>query len=262
MTLRIATWNINSVRFRLDIVERFLVEHTPDVLCLQETKVIDDGFPHAMFEALGYHHRLLNGQKMHHGVATVSRVPLVEERRFDWQDNGEARHIGARLPCGVLIENVYIPAGGDVPDRIVNPKFGQKLDFLGRMLTWSESLRDASIIVGDFNVAPLECDVWSHKALIDVVSHTPVEVAALAALQQSHDWVDLGRHFIPAPERLFTWWSYRAAEWRLSDRGRRLDHIWASPEVAAAATRFEVIEDARDWGKPSDHVPQIATFDL
>ena len=262
MTLRIATWNINSVRFRLDIVERFLVEHTPDVLCLQETKVIDDGFPHAMFEALGYHHRLLNGQKMHHGVATVSRVPLVEERRFDWQDNGEARHIGARLPCGVLIENVYIPAGGDVPDRIVNPKFGQKLDFLGRMLTWSESLRDASIIVGDFNVAPLECDVWSHKALIDVVSHTPVEVAALAALQQSHDWVDLGRHFIPAPERLFTWWSYRAAEWRLSDRGRRLDYIWASPEVAAAATRFEVIEDARDWGKPSDHVPQIATFDL
>lgn len=262
MTLRIATWNINSVRFRLDIVERFLVEHTPDVLCLQETKVIDDGFPHAMFEALGYHHRLLNGQKMHHGVATVSRLPLVEERRFDWQDNGEARHIGARLPCGVLIENVYIPAGGDVPDRIVNPKFRQKLDFLGRMLTWSESLRDASIIVGDFNVAPLECDVWSHKALIDVVSHTPVEVAALAALQQSHDWVDLGRHFIPAPERLFTWWSYRAAEWRLSDRGRRLDHIWASPEVAAAATRFEVIEDARDWGKPSDHVPQIATFDL
>ena len=262
MTLRIATWNINSVRFRLDIVERFLVEHTPDVLCLQETKVIDDGFPHAMFEALGYHHRLLNGQKMHHGVATVSRLPLVEERRFDWQDNGEARHIGARLPCGVLIENVYIPAGGDVPDRIVNPKFGQKLDFLGRMLTWSESLRDASIIVGDFNVAPLECDVWSHKALIDVVSHTPVEVAALAALQQSHDWVDLGRHFIPAPERLFTWWSYRAAEWRLSDRGRRLDHIWASPEVAAAATRFEVIEDARDWGKPSDHVPQIASFAL
>ena len=262
MTLRIATWNINSVRFRLDIVERFLVEHTPDVLCLQETKVIDDGFPHAMFEALGYHHRLLNGQKMHHGVATVSRVPLVEERRFDWQDNGEARHIGARLPCGVLIENVYIPAGGDVPDRIVNPKFRQKLDFLGRMLTWSESLRDASIIVGDFNVAPLECDVWSHKALIDVVSHTPVEVAALAALQQSHDWVDLGRHFIPAPERLFTWWSYRAAEWRLSDRGRRLDHIWASPEVAAAATRFEVIEDARDWGKPSDHVPQIASFAL
>ncbi|KAB7644987.1 exodeoxyribonuclease III [Polymorphobacter fuscus] len=260
--MRIATWNINSVRFRLDIVERFLRDHAPDVLCLQETKVVDDAFPHAMFEAMGYHHRILNGQRMHHGVATVSRIPLTEDRRFDWQDNGEARHIGARLANGVLIENVYIPAGGDVPDRTLNPKFGQKLDFLGRMLRWSESLRDGTVIVGDFNVAPLECDVWSHKALIDVVSHTPVEVAALAALQASHDWVDLGRHFIAPPERLFTWWSYRATDWRLSDRGRRLDHIWASPEVAAAATGFEVIEDARDWGKPSDHVPQIATFAL
>jgi exodeoxyribonuclease-3 len=262
MTLRIATWNINSVRFRIDIVERFLRDHAPDVLCLQETKVMDDAFPHQIFEDLGYRHRLLNGQRMHHGVATLSRVPLTEERRYDWQDNGEARHIGARLPNGLLIENVYIPAGGDVPDPVANPKFAQKLAFLERMTRWSEGLRDASVIVGDFNVAPLECDVWSHKALIDVVSHTPIEVAALAALQQSHDWVDMGRHFIAPPERLFTWWSYRATDWRLSDRGRRLDHIWASPEIAPKATRFEVIEDARDWGKPSDHVPQLLTLEL
>ena len=262
MTLRIATWNINSVRFRLDIVERFLRDHAPDVLCLQETKVIDSDFPHDMFDALGYRHRLLNGQKMHHGVATLSRIPLVEDRRYDWQDNGEARHIGARLPNGLLIENVYIPAGGDIANPEINPKFAQKLAFLERMLRWSEALRDASVIVGDFNVAPLESDVWSHKALLDVVSHTPIEVAALTALQLSHDWVDLGRHFIPPPERLFTWWSYRATDWRLSDRGRRLDHIWASRAVASRAVRFEVIEDARNWGKPSDHVPQIATFAL
>ncbi len=266
MTLRIATWNINSVRFRLDIVERFLRDHAPDVLCLQETKVIDDAFPHEIFASLGYRHRLLNGQRMHHGVATLSRVPLCEERRYDWQDNGEARHIGARLVegpgAGLLVENVYVPAGGDVPDTALNPKFAQKLAFLGRMTQWSESLRAPSVIVGDFNVAPLECDVWNHKALLDVVSHTPVEVAALAALQQSHDWVDLGRRFVAPPERLFTWWSYRAQDWRLSDRGRRLDHIWASPEVAGSATRFEVIEDARDWGKPSDHIPQLVTLDL
>jgi exodeoxyribonuclease-3 len=262
MTLRIASWNINSVRFRLDIVERFLADHAPDILCLQETKVIDDAFPHAPFEALGYRHRLLCGQRMHHGVAILSRVPLTEDRRYDWQDNGEARHIGARLPSGLLLENVYIPAGGDVPDRNLNPKFGQKLDYIGRMTRWSESLREPSVILGDFNVAPLECDVWNHKALLDVVSHTPVEVAALTGLQQSHDWVDLGRRFIAPPERLFTWWSYRAADWRASDRGRRLDHIWASPEVAKTATRFEVIEDARDWGKPSDHVPQIVTLEL
>ncbi len=262
MSLSIATWNINSVRFRLDIVERFLREAAPDVLCLQETKVMDDAFPHAMFEELGYHYRLLNGQRMHHGVATISKLPLVEARKHDWQDNGEARHIGARLPNGLLVENVYVPAGGDVPDATVNPKFGQKLAFVERMTRWSEGLRDDTVIVGDFNIAPLECDVWSHKALLDVVSHTPVEVAALDALRQSHDWVDLGRNFIPPPERLYTWWSYRAADWRTSDRGRRLDHIWASPAAARAATRFQVLEDARDWGKPSDHVPQIVTLDL
>jgi exodeoxyribonuclease-3 len=261
-TLSIATWNINSVRFRLDIVERFLTGHAPDILCLQETKVIDNDFPHAFFERLGYTHRLICGQKMHHGVATLSKVPLTEERRFDWQDNGEARHIGARLPNGVLLENVYVPAGGDLPDPALNPKFAQKLAFVDRMTRWSEGLRDDSVIVGDFNIAPLECDVWSHKALLNVVSHTPVEVDRLNGLAAAHDWVDLGRRFVPAPERLYTWWSYRNADHTVNDRGRRLDHIWASPGVARAATGFEVVEDARLWGKPSDHIPQIATFSL
>ena len=262
MSLRIATWNINSVRARADIVEQFLRDHQPDVLCLQETKVANDIFPHGLFEQLGYTHRILNGQRMHHGVATISRVPLDGAWRYDWQDNGEARHIGVRLPNGVLLENVYVPAGGDVPDREVNPKFGQKMDFIERMTRWSEGLKEPAVIVGDFNVAPLECDVWNHKALLDVVSHTPMEVDALNRLQQSHDWVDLGRHFNPAPEKFFTWWSYRNVDWRLSDRGRRLDHIWASPSVAKQATGFEAIRDARDWGKPSDHIPQIVTLDL
>ncbi|WP_439533904.1 exodeoxyribonuclease III [Polymorphobacter sp.] len=262
MPVSIASWNINSVRFRLDIVERFLTEHAPDILCLQETKVINPDFPHPMFERLGYYHRLLNGQRMHHGVAIVSRLPLTEDRRHDWQDNGEARHIGARLPNGLLLENVYVPAGGDIPDPVINPKFGQKLAFVERMTRWSEALREPTLIVGDFNIAPLECDVWSHKALLDVVSHTPIEVEALSRLQASHAWVDLGRHFIPPPQPLYTWWSYRAQDWRASNRGRRLDHLWASPEAARAATGFTVLEDARSWGKPSDHIPQIVTLDL
>ncbi len=262
MSLRIATWNINSVRARTDIVEQFLRNHQPDVLCLQETKVANDIFPHSLFDQLGYSHRILNGQRMHHGVATISRVPLDGAWRYDWQDNGEARHIGVRLPGGILLENVYVPAGGDVPDREMNPKFGQKMDFIERMTRWSEGLKEPAVIVGDFNVAPLECDVWNHKALLDVVSHTPMEVDALNGLQESHDWVDLGRQFNPAPNKFFTWWSYRNVDWRLSDRGRRLDHIWASPSVAKQATGFEVIKDARDWGKPSDHIPQIVTLDL
>lgn len=253
--LRIASWNINSVRFRIDNVCRFLREAEPDVLCLQETKTIDALFPSEPFRALGYQHLLISGQPMHHGVAIVSRVPLADIDRHDWQANGEARHIGARLPNGVRIENVYVPAGGDIPDRALNPKFGQKLDFIERMTRWATGDTGPTLLVGDFNVAPLDCDVWSHKALIDVVSHTPVEVAALAALAAANDWVDLGRHFHPAPTRLHTWWSYRAKDWAASDRGRRLDHMWATPDVAAAAVGHSVFEPCRNWEKPSDHIP-------
>ncbi len=261
-TLKIASWNINSVRARIGIVEQFLREQAPDILCLQETKVADDLFPHAAFEALGYRHRVLNGQRMHHGVAILSKIPLHAHGRHDWQDNGEARHVGVMLDCGIRLENVYIPAGGDVPDPEVNPKFGQKLAFVERMTRWSDALREPTVIVGDFNIAPLECDVWSHKQLLDVVSHTPVEVEALARLQASHDWVDLGRHFVPPPQRLYTWWSYRAADWAASDRGRRLDHMWASPEVAAKAVAHAVHEPCRSWEKPSDHIPLVTEFAL
>ena len=216
--------------------------------------------PAKAFRDLGYHHIVPNGQRMHHGVAIVSKVPLVEELRNDWQDNGEARHIGVRLPSGVRLENVYVPAGGDVADREVNPKFGQKLDFLGRMTQWSSALKEPTIIVGDFNIAPLENDVWAHKPLLSVVSHTPIEVETLARFQASHGWVDLGRHFIPEPEKLFTWWSYRSPDWEASDRGRRLDHMWASPDVAAKATAHRVHKDCRNWEKPSDHIPIVTEF--
>lgn len=258
--MKIASWNINSVRFRLDIVERFLREMAPDILCLQETKAENAAFPLAALKGFGYPHIVINGQKMHHGVAILSKVPLVEDRSHDWQDNGEARHIGVRLPNGVLLENVYVPAGGDIPDREQNPKFGQKLDFLGRMIDWSSTIAEPTILTGDFNIAPLESDVWSHKQLVDVVSHTPIEVDTLTRLQASHGWVDLGRHFTPPPERLYTWWSYRAKDWAASDRGRRLDHMWVSPSLAEKAIGHEVHEACRDWEKPSDHVPIVTEF--
>ncbi len=261
-TLKIVTWNINSVRFRVELVERFLREESPDILCLQETKVVDKDFPEGLFRRLGYNHIRICGQPMHHGVAIVSKVPLREDDRLDWQGNGEARHIGVRLDCGIRLENVYVPAGGELPDREQNPKFGQKLDFIERMTRWSEGCTGPALIVGDFNVAPLECDVWNHKQLLNVVSHTPVEVEALTRLQQSNDWVDLGRHFHPAPGRLFTWWSYRSQDWTKNDRGRRLDHMWATPDVAKLATRHHVYEPCRAWMKPSDHVPIVTEFSI
>ena len=248
------------MRFRIDTVARFLKEERPDIMCLQETKVVDPMFPTEMFRSLGYVHQVLNGQPMHHGVAILSKYPLFADGRHDWQDNGEARHVGARLANGVRIENVYVPAGGDIPDRALNPKFAQKLDFVARMTRWSNALTEPAIMVGDFNIAPLECDVWSHKQLLDVVSHTPVEVAALNALQNAGRWVDIGRRFVPPPERLYTWWSYRAKDWALSDRGRRLDHIWVTPDLADKATAHRVHQSCRSWEKPSDHVPLVTEF--
>jgi len=264
----IATWNINSVRLRADQVVRFLEQEGPDVLCLQEIKTQEHLFPHDVFEAAGYTHRAVHGQNGYHGGATVSRIPLRELTRNDWQDNGEARHVGVELlgpkvggGQGLVLENVYIPAGGDIPDREANPKFGQKLDFLERMTRWAGTLDRPTLIVGDFNIAPLECDVYDHKALLKVVSHTPIEIAALTRFADAHGWVDLGRKHLPAPERNWTWWSYRTY-WQEKDRGRRLDHMWASPELAAQSRSHRFVEDTRRWEQPSDHIPLITEFDL
>ncbi|NJM50878.1 MAG: exodeoxyribonuclease III [Sphingomonadales bacterium] len=260
--LRIASWNINSVRARLDIVERYLREEAPDILCLQETKVTNDLFPEGPFRQLGYRHFAINGMPMHHGVAIISKVPLRHVERLDWQANGEARHVGVEIDGGVRINNVYIPAGGDIPDRDENPKFGQKLDFLARMTEWSAGLKDKTLLTGDFNVAPLEMDVWSHKQLRNVVSHTDIEIELLAKMQAAGHWVDLARHFVAPSERLYTWWSYRARDWEASDRGRRLDHMWVTPDLTATAKNHVVHKMCRSWGKPSDHAPIMTEFDF
>jgi exodeoxyribonuclease-3 len=261
--ISITTWNINSVRLRMPQVARYLAEHQPDVLCLQEIKTLAELFPAQAFADLGYTYQAVHGQKGYHGVATVARIPFVEQTRHDWQANGEARHVGVVLSdSGVAVENVYIPAGGDIPDREANPKFGQKLDFLGRMTDWAANISQPTILVGDFNIAPLESDVWSHKALLKVVSHTPIEVETLARFQAAHGFVDVGRQLVPAPQRYYSWWSYRSANWRDNDRGRRLDHVWASPEVAAKARAHRIYEDSRDWEQCSDHIPLITEFDL
>jgi exodeoxyribonuclease-3 len=267
MPLKIATWNINSVRLRMPIVERLLDEHAPDVLCLQETKCPDDQFPSAAFRKLGYHHLAINGQKGYHGVATVARRPIeiVEKRAFC--DMGDCRHISTRLTTGgvdVLLHNFYVPAGGDEPDPAINWKFKHKLDFVEEMraVRAEHAENSASILVGDLNIAPLENDVWSHKQLLNVVSHTPIETTNFEAMRVDGGWVDLMRQQIPADQKIYTWWSYRAQDWQLSDRGRRLDHVWSSPNLTPRLQHIEILRDARGWDRPSDHVPVIAHFDL
>ena len=261
--VKIASWNINSVRLRMPIVAQYLQQEQPDVLCLQEIKCQEDQFPYKAFAELGYTHVCLTGQKGYHGVATVSRIPIRDYSRHDWQDNGEARHVGVEIDgTDMILENVYVPAGGDIPDRAQNLKFGQKLDFLERMTRWADTVDRPTLIVGDFNIAPLECDVWNHKQLLKVVSHTPVEIDALQRFMDAHGWSDIGREQIAAPERYFSWWSYRSPDWRANDRGRRLDHMWASPELARQVVGHSVLEDARSWDKPSDHVPLMTEFSL
>jgi exodeoxyribonuclease-3 len=262
MTLSIATWNINSVRLRIRQVGQFLDRYQPDILCLQEIKCPDDRFPAKPFRRRGYEHILVNGQKGYHGVAIVSRLPFAAADRRGLCGKGDARHASVTIADGgsdILLHNFYIPAGGDEPDPARNPKFAHKLAFLDEMRAWlsgAETDRKA-VLVGDLNIAPLETDVWSHRQLLRVVSHTPVETAGLEAVRSAGGWVDAVRHFIPPEEKLYTWWSYRALDWAASDRGRRLDHVWVTPHLAGRLAAAEVVREARGWRRPSDHVPVI-----
>ena len=262
MALTICTWNINSVRLREGLVRRLLREEAPDVLCLQETKSPVAKIPTEGFAALGYSAMIARGEKGYNGVAILSRMPVEEAGALDFAGLGHARHVAARLEGGVVIHNFYVPAGGDVPDREANAKFGQKLDYLTDMRDFfGQDRPQKSILVGDLNIAPREDDVWSHKQLLKVVSHTPVEVDHLGDAMEAGGWQDVTRADIPEGQ-LYSWWSYRARDWDAADKGRRLDHVWASRDIAAAGHGSRILRVARGWEKPSDHAPVFATFDL
>lgn len=264
MPITVATWNINSVRLRAPLVARFVKEHTPDILCLQETKTPDEHFPFEAVREMGYNHIAISGEKGYNGVAILSRIPFSDSQRMDILGNGSKRHIAVTLPGGVSLHNFYVPAGGDIPDPEANPKFEEKLRFVERMREWSGSVKKGgkTIIVGDFNIAPYEHDVWSHKQLLKIVSHTPVETEALARLRETIQWIDTARESVPLDKKLYSWWSYRNRDWSKSDRGRRLDHIWASPGLKSAVLSSRTLRDVRNWDGPSDHVPVITGFDL
>ncbi|MEM9843923.1 MAG: exodeoxyribonuclease III [Pseudomonadota bacterium] len=262
MPFTLATWNINSVRLRAGLVARLLKDEGPDILCLQECKSPVDKIPVEDFAALGYTHMIARGQKGYNGVAILSKQPIEDLGDQDFADLGHARHVAGRLQNGTIIHNFYVPAGGDIPDRDKNEKFGQKLDYLTDMRDWFKANAPAkSILVGDLNIAPREDDVWSHKQLLKVVSHTPVEVEHLGQVMEAGGWQDITRADIPEGQ-LYSWWSYRSPDWDAADKGRRLDHIWASADIAAAGHSSRVLRDARSWEKPSDHAPVFASFDL
>lgn len=260
--MRLVTWNINSIRARTHLVEEFVKRYNPDVICLQETKAMDDQFPVKLISDLGYPHQALHGMKSYHGVATLSKKPFEKTEIIDWCGMGDARHIAVKLAEGPTVHNFYVPAGGDEANAETNPKFAHKLQFLKEMTKWSATLDEPSILVGDLNIAPHEQDVWDTKKLKKVVSHTPLEREMMLDLMAAHNWVDVMREFIPLDEKLYSWWSYRARDWSAADKGRRLDHVWVSPSLKETAVKMEMVRDARGWEKPSDHAPVYVDFDF
>ena len=181
---------------------------SPDIVCLQETKVEDGLFPLDDIQVLGFKHVLFRGMKSYNGVAILSRVPLIEMKKHLWCGKDDCRHLGAKLPDGTEIHNFYVPAGGDIPDAEQNDKFAHKLKFVGEMAEWFRKKNPAKrVLVGDLNIAPLETDVWSHKQLLKIVSHTPVEVDTLKAVMGSNNWVDAVRQVFSPEENLYSWWS-------------------------------------------------------
>ena len=264
--MRIVTWNINSLRLRLPLLERLIAALDPDVICLQETKVPDELFPDDAPARLGLPFVARRGMKGYNGVAVLSRLPLEPMEAPDWCSRGDCRHLAVSViaPSGAVeLHDFYVPAGGDIPDRVQNQKFGHKLDFVSEATAWfaAAGVRPRTVLVGDLNIAPLEHDVWSHKQLLGVVSHTPIEVAHMEAWMQA-GFRDAIRHFVHADEKLYTWWSYRNQDWRRSDRGRRLDHIWVSPDLVGTLVRYEILKDARDWPQTSDHVPVMLELEF
>lgn len=257
--IKIATWNINSVRLRANSVAEFVKLAQPDILCLQEIKCQTAEFPSNAFVQMGLPHLVVRGQKGWHGVAIASKLPLQELSEPQFCMHEHARVAAAQIgENGPIIHNLYVPAGGDIPKVEENDKFAHKLDFLGKMEAYYAGNKHKShIVVGDLNVAPHEHDVWSHKALLDVVSHTPIETELLESLRKGGDLIDIARAAHPMDEKLFSWWSYRSADWTANNRGRRLDHIWVSDTIASQVDlpSFTIHRETRTWEKPSDHVP-------
>ncbi|QCE35703.1 exodeoxyribonuclease III [Acetobacteraceae bacterium] len=264
--MRILTWNINSLRLRLPLLEEIVKKANPDIVSLQETKVTDSLFPLEAVQKLGFPHCLFKGMKSYNGVAILSKHPLTLLENFpEWQGQQDCRHLAASLKTrtgAIHLHNFYIPAGGDIPNPEENPKFAHKLGFLDEVTDWfSKNKPKKSVLMGDLNVAPLPDDVWSHKQLLKIVSHTPIETEKCLAWQKE-GFMDAMRLHTPEPEKLYTWWSYRNKDWKKSNRGRRLDHLWITPDLQDNLKNMTIMREARDFERPSDHVPVFIDLDL
>jgi len=254
--MRIATWNINSIRLRLNNVIRFAIENNIDIICLQETKTINENFPLKDFYEIGFKYYHIRGEKSYNGVAILSKLPITFKGYINWCKSNDTRHIYVQINESITLHNFYIPAGGDLPDTRKNKKFKHKIDFLKEMIKFFKKDKTRTkILLGDLNIAPNENDVWSHKQLTNVISHTPIEIKFINNLLEECMWNDVIRYAELKNKKLFSWWSYRSKDWKKSNRGRRLDHIFVSNNLLKLVKKRKIFKELRGDNKPSDHVP-------
>ena len=258
--MKIATWNVNSIRMRQDRVLGWLERERPDVLCLQETKVPDSLFPREPFEAQGYQAALF-GQKTYNGVAILARAPLedVTVGLGDGEDGDEgepARLVAARID-GVRVASVYVPNGSAVG----SDKYAYKLRWMARLRSWLDRTAQADaplMVCGDFNVAPEDRDVHDPAAWEGQVLCSEPEREALRGVM-GFGLVDGFRRLRPEPG-LYTWWDYRQLGFP-KNRGLRIDHLLCSEPLAGRMTSAVIDREARKGKQPSDHAPVVAELE-
>ena len=252
--MKIVSWNVNSVNVRKPLLKKLIEEFSPEVICLQETKTDNNSFPTNFFEKKDYK-CFLNGMRSYNGVAIISKEQPKEFFCHDYCEKNDARHIEVEIG-GYKIHSVYVPAGGEEPNAATNKKFQHKLDFLDRLSEFvTDRKNDNMVLCGDLNVAPYEDDVWSHKQLKNVVSHTDIERKKLLKILKNGKMHDMIRKFINPPQNIYTWWSYRSPNFKKNNRGRRLDHIWCSELASSNVINAKILDKFRSDKRPSDHVP-------
>lgn len=252
--MKITTWNVNSINVRLPHVLDWLAEHQPDVLCLQETKMTDDKFPAEAIAAAGYQVHFA-GQKTYNGVAILSQHDIMDVvTDFPGYSDPQRRLMAATIN-GVRIVDVYIPNGSTVD----SDKYVYKLEWLSHLQKFMQqqvAMHKHVVLLGDFNIAPADVDVHDPEAWRDQVLCSVPERTALEALMQL-GLVDVFRQY--TDEALYSWWDYRQAAFR-RNRGLRIDLILATHDYAKQCSEVMIDKIARQWERPSDHAPVMATF--
>ena len=254
--MKIATWNVNSMNVRLPHVVEWLQSHEPDVLVLQEIKQLTEKFPTEALQEIGYH-SIASGQKTYNGVAVISKNPATDPVT-DFPDlDDPQRRILASTVDDIRIVDLYIPNGSEVGSE----KYEYKLNWLKSLRNFLEAemqRHENVVVLGDFNIAPADADVYDPEKWGDAILCSPLERQALDELLEL-GLTDVFRKF-EHPEGTFSWWDYRAAGFR-RNAGLRIDLILTSDSMTERCKASYVDKEPRAWERPSDHAPVIAEFD-